>query len=324
MSRRLAAAQGAVLALVACALLPASGQASVKPVTVSTIPPVPGAVFLVDGKTQRTDAKGRLQLRLPGIKTDMYRFHVHPQDRRLGPNTVARFARWYGHNTVTYELHFRLRFTFQDLARGPVDSKLVTSMTLKSRTGVRTTVAKGHDVWLRGSRVVPFSGKLVSKDIDYQVERAYVDGANVVNRAQQRFRPSNTVVLPVRLLFYSLKVQTKDALFGFPIGQAVELRYPSGRTVRHDLKDGQVTLPSLPRGTYDVKVVASGVSFIRPVSVSRNQQVELKVISYLDMILALGALVALALGLLVARRPHLLDPIKRRLRKRRPAGVGSE
>jgi hypothetical protein len=199
-------------------------------------------------------------------------------------------------------------------------------MTLKSRTGVRTVVQKGAEVWLQGSRVVPFAGELVSKDIEYQVERAYVDGANVVNRAQQRFTPSQTTTLPVRLLFYALKITTRDALFGFPVGEAVELKYPSGRVVTHDLKDGKLTLPSLPRGTYDVKVVASGISFTRPVSVSRNQQVELKVISWLDMILAAGALAALALGLVMARRPHILRAVRRRLRPRRrqPVGVGGE
>jgi hypothetical protein len=193
-------------------------------------------------------------------------------------------------------------------------------MTLKSRTGVRTPVKQGEDVWLQGSRVVPFSGELVSKDIDYQVERAEVDGTNVVNRAQQRFTPHKQQSLDVQLLFYSLKVVTRDALFGFPVGEGIQLRYPNGRTVRHDLKDGTVTLPSLPRGTYNVKVVASGVSFTRPVSVSRNQEVELKVISWLDMILAALALSALAIGLLVARRPHLLRRFRRR--RREPVGAG--
>jgi hypothetical protein len=194
-------------------------------------------------------------------------------------------------------------------------------MTLKSRTGVRTPVKQGESVWLQGSRVVPFTGELVSKDIDYQVERAEVDGTNVVNRAQQRFTPRKTSHLAVQLLFYSLRIVTKDALLGFPTGSGVELEYPSGRKVTKPLHDGQVLLPSLPRGTYNLKVAASGVSFTRPVSVSRNQEVELKVISYLDMILAFGAMVSIAVGLLLARRPDLRR--KLRLRRRKAVGAGS-
>jgi hypothetical protein len=113
---------------------------------------------------------------------------------------------------------------------------------------------------------------------------------------------------------------TRDALFGFPVGESVKLRYPSGRTASHDLKDGTVTLQSLPRGTYDLKVKASGVSFTRPVSVSRKQEVELKVISWLDMLLAFGAIVALAIGLAIVRRPHLAQ--KLRLRRRATVGAG--
>jgi hypothetical protein len=316
--RRLALACSA--AALACAALAPMAEARLAPVKVSTIPPVPGATFIVDGKKQVTDKKGQLLLRLPGVRTDRYRLHVQPQDKRLGPNTIAKFSRWYGHSTVTYNLHFHMRFSFHDLGDKTVDPDLVTEMTLKSRTGVRTPVKQGEDVWLQGSRVVPFSGELVSKDIDYQVERAEVDGTNVVNRAQQRFTPHKQQSLDVQLLFYSLKVVTRDALFGFPVGEGIQLRYPNGRTVRHDLKDGTVTLPSLPRGTYNVKVVASGVSFTRPVSVSRNQEVELKVISWLDMILAALALSALAIGLLVARRPHLLRRFRRR--RREPVGAG--
>jgi hypothetical protein len=294
------------------------------PTTWHTVPPIPHARFLVDGKAKFTDSKGNIRLYLPGIKTKFYPRHVLPQPRKLGPNSIARFSRWYGkHRSLTYNIHYRIRFGFQDLARRPVDSSLVTSMTLKSRTGVRTWVRTGHEVWLQGSRVVPFAGHLVSKDIDYQVERAYVDGANVVNRAQQRFAPSKTRLLPVRLLFYALKVTTRDALLGFSIGKSVELRYPSGKTASHPIHGGKVTLPALPRGTYDVKVKAAGVSFTRPVSVSRNQEVELKVISYLDMALAAGALIALAVGLLLARRPHIVEAVRRRLPVRRRVRVGA-
>jgi hypothetical protein len=103
----------------------------------------------------------------------------------------------------------------------------------------------------------------------------------------------------------------------------VELRYPSGRTATHDLKDGETTLQSLPRGTYNLKVKASGVSFTRPVSVSRNQEVELKVISWLDMFLAFAAVIALAVGLALVRRPELTRKLKRKLRLGRREKVGA-
>jgi hypothetical protein len=311
------------LALAVCALVPAAGQARKAPYPIRTIPAIPHVKIQFQGKTLYTDSHGKVVLQPVGLKTDEVKPRVHIFTRRLGPDRYAKPDRWFGRNIITFNYFYRLRFSFRDLLGNAVDPNLVDSITLKSRTGVRTRLTTKKSAWLQGSRVVPFTGELVSKDIDYQVERAYVDGTNVVNRAQQRFRPRKTSDLSVRLLFYKLKVVTRDALFGIPIGQAVELRYPSGRTVTHDLKDGQVTLQSLPRGTYNLKVKAAGVSFTRPVSVSRNQEVELKVISWLDMFLAFAAVVALAVGLALVRRPHLTKKIRRKLRLERREKVGA-
>jgi hypothetical protein len=312
-----------LFALLACALLPATGQARTAAYPVRTIPAIPGVKIDFQGQTLVTDSKGSVLLHPVGLKTNEVKPRVHIGTAHLGPNRIAKPDRWFGRNIITFNYFYRLHFNFRDLLGNTVDPNIVDSITLKSRTGVRTTLTTNKSAWLQGSRVVPFTGDLVSKDIDYQVEKAFVDGTNVVNRAQQRFRPRKTGDLSVRLLFYKLKVVTRDALFGIPIGQAVELRYPSGRTVSHDLKDGEVTLQSLPRGTYDLKVKAAGVSFTRPVSVSRNQEVELKVISWLDMILAFGAVVALAIGLALVRRPHLVKVIKRKLRLGRRETVGA-
>jgi hypothetical protein len=312
-----------VLALLACALLPAAGQARTSAYPVKTIPAIPGLKIHFQGTVYTTNSKGEALLQPVGLKTNEVKPRVRFEPRRFGSHRIARFDRWFGRNIVTFNNYYRLRLSFRDLLGNTVDPGEVDSITVKSRTGVRTTLTKNKTAWLQGSRVVPFTGELVSKDIDYQVERAFVDGTNVVNRAQQRFRPRKTASLSVRLLFYKLKVVTRDALFGIPIGNAVELRYPSGRTVSHDLKDGEVTLQSLPRGTYDLKVKAAGVSFTRPVSVSRNQEVELKVISWLDMFLAFFAVVALAIGLALVRRPHLVKAIKRKLRLERREKVGA-
>jgi hypothetical protein len=309
-----------VLAFLALAALPAISQARRAPYEFRTIPVQPHLKVTILGKVHHMNAKGELTIKLPTVGTKEIPEAVKPGDRKLSPRHMARFDRWYGPEVMTFDNFYRMDFAFRDLADKPVDPDLVTEMTLKSRTGVRTPVKQGESVWLQGSRVVPFTGELVSKDIDYQVERAEVDGTNVVNRAQQRFTPTKQQDLDVQLLFYSLKVVTKDALLGFPIGSAVDLKYPSGRTVRHPLKDGQVVMPSLPRGTYNLKVAASGISFTRPVSVSRNQEVELKVISYLDMVLAFGAMISIAVGLLLARRP---DMRRKLLRRRAKVGAGS-
>jgi hypothetical protein len=198
-----------------------------------------------------------------------------------------------------------MNFSFRDLKGRSVPASDVSTLMVKSRTGVRHYVKPGKPVWLQGSRVVPFKGVLFSKDIDYQTERALVDGNNVVNRAQQRFVPHKVRDFSIKLLFYSIHATSKDAIFGFHTGSAIQIVYPSGKTATHKLHGGEVNVTGLPRGNYEVKVKARGVSFTRPVSVSRNQEVELKVISWLDMLFTFLLLMGIAVGLLVAKRPHL-------------------
>ncbi|MFL5913426.1 MAG: hypothetical protein ACJ768_23015 [Gaiellaceae bacterium] len=286
------------------------------PLRVHTIPPVPGARFQTDHRSFYADQKGVVILPASVVKnatlTSELRDRVKVYDKQLGPNAVARFDRWFGRGTVSFNVFYRLSFTFRDLKGRPVDPSTVSSFMVKSRTGVRHQLKPNQPAWLQGSRVVPFQGILVSKDIDYQTESALVDGNDVVNRAQQRFTPRLTQAFSIRLLFYSIHATSKDAIFGFATGSAIQIIYPSGRIATHALHGGQVRVTGLPRGNYKVKVRANGVSFTRPVSVSRNQEVELKVISWVDMLFTFLVLTGIAGGLLLARRPRLRAKLLRK------------
>ena len=319
---------GRTVALVLVALLATAGAADAKtpgkhggkptggPLRIHTIPPVPGARFQTDHKSYYADGKGVVVLPASVVKratlVSELRDRVKVYDKRLGPTALAQFDRWFGRNTVAFNVFYRMSFTFRDLKGQPVDPSTVSSFMVKSRTGVRHQLKPGEPAWLQGSRVVPFQGILVSKDIDYQTESALVDGNDVVNRAQQRFTPRKTRDFSIRLLFYSIHATSKDAIFGFSTGSAIQIIYPSGRIATHALHGGQVRVTGLPRGNYKVKVKAPGVSFTRPVSVSRNQEVELKVISWVDMLFTFLVLTGIAGGLLVARRPQLRAKLRRR------------
>jgi hypothetical protein len=109
-----------------------------------------------------------------------------------------------------------------------------------------------------------------------------------------------------------VRFQTKDAFFGFPVGSAIRLRFPTGRVERHELdENGRALLPSLPRSDYEVTVDGPGFSFSRPVRLSRNQEVELEVLSYLDIGLAMFVGLAFVIGLPLIRRPDLRLSIRR-------------
>jgi hypothetical protein len=273
--------------------------------------------FRLHGRSAVTGRRGRAHLPVPRSATFVTRSGQRrlrdgalPRmtDTRHRPYEVARLSRYYrGGAIAALARIFKVKLRFVDRSGAPVDPALVQSVVLKSITGVRYTLSGDKPLVLPGTRVAPFSGELLSKDLEYSLEKVIVDGTNVVNRAQQRFEPRRDRMITVKLLFFRAKFTSRDAIFGFHIGSNIALRYPSGAVRRYKLgPDGAVVLPALPRGDYRVTVHGPGFSFTRPVSVSRRQVVDLKVISYLDMAVVAAAAGAFVLALLVVRRKRAL------------------
>ena len=72
-------------------------------------------------------------------------------------------------------------------------------------------------------------GGLEPVNLLYTVTDVTVDGSNVVNKAQQQFYAEPNGTWTISLLFYSLRVQATDALFGFAQGKALTLELPNGQ-----------------------------------------------------------------------------------------------
>ena len=295
------------LAVVAaiCAFGAASPPAHARelPRVIQTVPGVPGMRFVADGIPFQTDASGRAyppealvgsSARLLALKTE------------IAPGVRARFDRWYGDGGIAaLNLDYRVDIGFVDLDGNRVDPGVVGSVTLAGSNGRRQSFVGGAPQWLQGNRVVPESGGRRSTAVSYAADRVLVGGSTVVHRGQQRFFPAHDRSVRLRLLLFSARFIVRDALLGFPIGSAVRLEYPSGLVQRHGLDRGaDLTVRSLPRGDYRVSVDALGISSSRPVALSGDQRVELRVISWLDIVVVLLGLGSLALGLLYLRRPR--------------------
>ncbi|HYM52346.1 MAG TPA: LysM peptidoglycan-binding domain-containing protein [Candidatus Dormibacteraeota bacterium] len=279
-------------------------------VDVQTMPPLEGVLFVLGDERAESDVGGLA--RIPYTPPRPLELPT-PGDLELSDRVVARFDRWFGSpasdQTATYSLFYRIQLSFTDLAGSPVDRSLVTGITIKNSVGERFELTNEREMWVQGSRVVPLSGGFESKDIYYTVESVTVNGANVVNRSQQKFIPREVVDWSIHLLFYSAEVKVHDALLRFSTGSAIRLEYPDGHVVELPLVDGQLSLPSLPRGNYTISVVGPGLTIPRPLAVTRDQEVVLELISWLDIsLVAIGVLVGMAALLLLGRpilRRHL-------------------
>ncbi len=305
--------------------LPASAKASLEvtpyQLQVQTVPSLPGMGFTLDGTRFVAGADGyaRIPVSTPG---DHVLIALDTEYAAAG--TTAQFSRWTVNNeysrqvTVSvpkvgpvqagFDVSRPASQVFVDPSGGLVKADRITSFTLRSSLGQVLTYPDGRERVYKASRVVRRSSGLESVDVRYNVTDVEVDGSNVVNAGQQHFYTAPDAVWRISLLLYSARIQAKDALFGFTAGKAVEMIYPSGKSQIVDVgSNGEVYIPWLARGIYRVAVAdAPGWAPSMPVALSRDQEVELRVISYLDMGVAGAVALIVIFGLLHRGRPHLI------------------
>jgi transposase-like protein len=212
--------------------------------------------------------------------------------------------------------------SFTDLSENTVDAGRVSSVTLKRSDGSYFTFEDSQPQWLMATRVVRRPEGLEAAPLLYSVESVMVDGTNAVNRYQQRFYVEQEDTWGIQLLLYSAHIHATDAFFGFPVGHGITLQYPDGHSV--DLPFGanrDVSQSSLARGLYRVRVKGViGMTPFTPIALSKDQEVELKVLTGLDIGVGVVSGLVVALALLFLKRPHLLTLLLGGLpRARKPA-----
>ncbi len=307
-----------VLSLLALLTLPAEASAaSAKPksVEITTVPPTPGARFTFDGVPLVTDAKGIARTSVPPSpkphSIELTNPSVHTAEVR------SDFVRWHGsgdsdqgyqpvlgnvrvdHN-VKLRVAFRenriLRFAFVDQAHHPIDPTRVSSITLRNDTNQTQKLAAGDAVSLTAVRPSAGAGQLVARNVTYSVQSVLIDGANVVNIGEQRFRPNEAgPQLEVVVLLRTAHFRVRDRLLGSPVATTVHLTYPDGR--RADLQtdaQGEITMTDLARGDYTVSAAGQAYTLDQDLALSRSQFVDIPVLSHTDATI-IGAFLLLGL-----------------------------
>ena len=115
----------------------------------------------------------------------------------------------------------------------------------------------------------------------------------------------------IQLRLYSASFTARDALFHFPIGSGIQLSHPDRRAKELSFDHrGKLNVKMLAPGLFHVRVTgARGIAPPTPLAMSRDQDVELLVLSYFDLTVMFGLMAALALGLLFFGRPQLLKAL---------------
>jgi hypothetical protein len=308
---------------------PAWAQTAPGVLTIQTVPSLTGARFSLDGTIFVSDESG-----VAAISAGAGRHVLETLPIEERPDIRAEFERWgddffrprrpidIGRSgselEVGYDVSHPVTFGFEELDGEKVSPARVASVTLRSSLGGLTEFKDPGPHWLQAARIIRRSIGLESKEVQWSVEEALVDGSNVVNRTEQRKVFEKKDRWSIRLLLYSVRFTSKDAILGSPVGSHVVIEYPDGSVRRVPLnEDGSVEVRSLARGHYVAHVDASGISPATPISVSRaHQEAELKVISYVDLGLFAFVMIGLAIGLAIIGRPRLRSAVRSKLRFR--------
>ena len=289
--------------------------------TIQIVPPLAGIGFALDGESFYSDEDGVAvaEVGTPGV----YDLELLPLPEPANEDdALIEFERWAdsvftprrdvnlkGDKSlyVGFSRSYLIGQTFVNLAGEEVDPGRIGALTIKSSYGARYTYSDGRPRWRRANRIARLSNGLEATEIQYSIESVIIDGTNVVNKNQQRFFVDGPATWNVELLLYNAAIRSRDAFFGFSVGDGVRVAYPDGSTKFFAFDEERtVNIRGLARGLYTVQVVgARGMAPETPVALSRDQDVTLKVLSALDMGVAVGAGVLAALGLLFYGRPQL-------------------
>jgi len=283
-------------------------------------PPLANIRFSVDNQIFASNSEGIASLEMEKTgKFSLELLTTKTEDK----NIKIEFSRWGDDTFVSqrdievplaqpldagFEVSYEVSQTFVDLAGQPVDPARITSVTIKGSNGTTYTFSDNLPHWLLAGRVIRLSNGLEQTRILYSVIDVTIDGSNVVSQAQQRFYAEPNDVWPLKLLLYSANFTARDALFRFPIGSGIQMEYPNGEIKTFKFgSSNEYSSEGLARGIYHVTVTGvRGIAPPTPIALSRDQDVELIVLSYIDIGFMLAVGLSFALGLLFFGRPKIL------------------
>jgi hypothetical protein len=295
-------------------------------VVVQTIPALYGVPFRMNGKEILSDGKGNVTFQF--TKTGTYRLEVLI-DKYQNSSVRIEFGRWGEEDYQTFRdikvpatgviqvglnVFHQVSQNFVDLSGFPVSPDRITEYTIKSAQGDVFTYKNNQSGWIPSSRIARRITGLEETKLLYSTVNVTVDGSNVVNQSQQKFYASPNGSWQISLLLYSLQVHARDGLFASPVGKNVELQFPDGKIVKYPLDaSGNAQIHTLARGLYTFKIDGvNGLTNPTPVALSRDQIVDVKVITFLDIGIVGFLGLILVFGLLIYGRPWLLSPSKQK------------
>ncbi|MGH8960751.1 MAG: hypothetical protein ACRDWT_06010 [Jatrophihabitantaceae bacterium] len=273
---------------------------------IATVPSTPGALFLIDGAVATTGSDGRASVpiaNLNGVDSRLRLATPAAGDLTVSLLRVTRMKpRASFERSVIAALAIRrpVSLRFLDLAGSSVPAGRVS--------GVRVE-GDGSDLQLSGSQVGDAFLLLAEqatrvrnvwqvRRVSYAMSAVRIDGSDVVFAGAQHFEPATAQVWPVRLSVFRVSVTAHDALFGMRVGSHLVITRPDGTRFAEQVSgDGPSTVvSSIARGVYDFHFSAAIFGSHTVLQVSRDDSVDVRVVTLLDVVVVIALIAALAVS----------------------------
>jgi hypothetical protein len=315
-------------------------------ISVSTVPAMPGIMFTLDGRRAiPSDATGGAVLAVARAGIHTLAVSVPAPDQ----TTRITFTRWSDDSwkpsrtirvvqdmsiAVGLRAAYLTPIQFVGLDGNPLDPSLVSDVVISGPNAEVLQLQYPYDpIWLQTPLPAKHSGEggLHLTAAPYSLSFARYSRLSVASTGQYRFSPEPGKSWAIPLLLFTLHLGARDAIFGTTLGNPIKLTGPTGRAQIVTLdRQGKISLV-LSRGNYQAQVMASGVTPIATIALSRSQVVILPVITPADLIvIALFVFVIAATVFVVGRgrlwafgrasavRIRYEDPIIRRWERSSP------
>jgi hypothetical protein len=294
-------------------------------VVVDTVPATPGVSFLLDGASFSTDAHGQgvtsvADLNGVDARIALGTSHAASSDSVsvLRVSRLKPAAAYQRHLLVALAVSRPVTLSFRDPAGRPVSSTRVSTVLLDGG-GATVTVASselGDPVTLLATQARLVEGKWQALPVTYSVTGVMLEGADAVFAGQQRFQPAQGATWPISLSVFNVTVTVRDVLFGSRISSKALVTRPDGVRYPVELAGGRATmLTGLVRGQYTLDTKSAVIGADAAILVSKDSEVDLRVVTRPDAIVLTVVGLGLATGVLLLGRRLRRTPARARKRR---------
>ena len=191
-----------------------------RPLTIRTLPPIPGVRMQLNATELVTGPDGTVRTLITTAERDALiadrdaHLRMISKDVTLSPGQRGRFHGWYqaGYDftpqnpvgqveVAAFDLDNSTTFRFVDRHHQVLHPGGITDVQLRNSLGGLVDIGKPKPVWLRSAHVVSIAGNVLLKDVQWRLASVMFHGANIVQRGRQHFTPRDTPAVDVRSEF---------------------------------------------------------------------------------------------------------------------------